>query len=181
MVKVTQYWKKHNLECLKFLFLFKKYSQFLTGDFWKPPSMMHKESWQQFFFFFLFPPIPILLSWNSLFYLCAPLSFSFLKPKCLNISMNLHHKMPWNQVELCVLEWGMNGKKRPTGETEIAFHGQGRGDVLEHREAGDCFFPLPNVGLGSNRAFSEKPSLTTLQFALRFLQSTLRCWSQLPF
>lgn len=57
MVKDNQYQQKHNFKCLQFLFFFsffRKYIQFLTGDFWNPPREekvpLHKVSWQQLLF-----------------------------------------------------------------------------------------------------------------------------------
>lgn len=125
--------------------------------------------------------------------LCAPLSFPLLKAEWLNIPMNLHHKILWNRMELCGLEVGMDSKKTSTGKTEIPFHCQGRGEVSEHWETKDWFYPLPNTELCSNSAFSEKPSLITLfEIATShpfwtfntiycFSQGTLGCCAELTF
>lgn len=201
MVKDNQYQQKHNFKCLQFLFFFsflKKYIQFLTGDFWKPPrkekALLHNVSWQQLLFlnflqllFSCLGDILYSLTASS----CAPFSFSLLKAEWLNIPMNLHHKIPCNRMELCGLEVGMDSKKRSTGKTEIPFHCQGTGKVLEHWGIRDWFYPLPNTELWSNSAFSEKPSLVTLfEIATShpfwtlntlycFSQGTLGCWAEL--
>lgn len=143
----------------------------MTGDFWKPPreekAPLHKESLQQLFFFLIsldsYSPVLGIYytAWQPLC-LCAPLSFSLLKPKCLNIPMNLHHKISLNRKELCGVELDMDNKKKSTGKTEIAFHCLGSGDILELWETGDWFYSLPNSGLCSNSVFSVKLSLTTL-------------------
>lgn len=114
----------------------KKYTQFLIGDFWKPPreekSSLHKALWQQLFFFW-FPSTPSLLSWgyiiqlDSLFVCLIPFPFHFLNQSVSIFPWIFITKIPWNRTELYGLEVGMDSKKRSAGKTGIAFHAKAEG------------------------------------------------------